>query len=267
MDDYWLRCHAFHSICKKRSNENYLKNIDIIYAFLFLLFIVHGTYVLVWNNLLSKQSTSIKLPNKDEKRTIWYLAIAATMFQASQCKIYFFRSFSQNSVVTLITQKWLIYLSTKNTRLDFFLSVEKLTSKGKMWIWQISLLAMASILGIRSDRYLRKGEFSYSLASCCVCSFLPHANVEPKHGFSINKSLLSVHGYSTNDETILALLKDFIIERGGIEKSKVTQNLLRSCERARERYGAFLEQQRKVEEHMKLKRVKEELAKQTKDVV
>ena len=126
---------------------------------------------------------------------------------------------------------------------------------------------MASILGIRSERSVRKGEFSYSLASCCVCSFLPHANVEPKHGFPINKSLLSIHGYSTNDETILALVKDFIIERGGIEKSKVTQNLLRSCERARERYGAFLEQQRKVEEQMKLARVKEELAKQTKDVV
>ena len=126
---------------------------------------------------------------------------------------------------------------------------------------------MASILGIRSERSIRKGEFSYSLASCCVCSFLPHANVEPKHGFPINKSLLSIHGYSTNDETILALVKDFIIQRGGIEKSKVTQNLLRSCERARERYGAFLEQQRKVEEQMKLARVKEELAKQTKDVV
>ena len=39
------------------------------------------------------------------------------------------------------------------------------------------------------------------------------------------------------------------------------------CERARERYGAFLEQQRKVEEQMKLARVKEELAKQTKDAV
>ena len=56
--------------------------------------------MLVWNNLLSKQSTSTKLPNKDEKRTIRYLAIAATMFQGSQWKIYFFRSFSQNSVVT-----------------------------------------------------------------------------------------------------------------------------------------------------------------------
>ena len=48
-------------------------------------------------------------------------------------------------------------------------------------------------------------------------------------------------------------------------KIKVTQELLRSCEKARERYGAFFEQQRKVEEQMKLANVKEELAKQTKD--
>ena len=53
-DDYCLRCDAFHSTRKNRSNKNYLKNIDIIYAFLFLLFIFHGTYVLAWNNLLSK---------------------------------------------------------------------------------------------------------------------------------------------------------------------------------------------------------------------
>ena len=45
---------------------------------------------------------------------------------------------------------------------------------------------------------------------------------------------------------------------------------MRSCERARERYRVFLEQQREVEEHMehmKLARVKEKLAKQTKDAV
>ena len=126
---------------------------------------------------------------------------------------------------------------------------------------------MASILGIRSQRSRRKGEFSYSLASCCLCSFFTHVNVEPERGFSINKILLNIHGYSTKDETIVALrlVKDF--ERESIEKIKVIQELLRSCERARERYGAFLEQQRKVEEQTKLARVKEELAKQTKDAV
>ena len=80
---------------------------------------------------------------------------------------------------------------------------------------------------------------------------------------------MCIHGYSTKDETIvvLQLVKDFIIERGRIEKIKVTQELLRLCERARKRYGAFLEQQKKLDEQMKLARVKEELAKQSKDAV
>ena len=128
---------------------------------------------------------------------------------------------------------------------------------------------MASILGIRSQRSRRKGEFhTLRLLAACVLS-LPHANVELEYGFSINKSLLSIHRYSTIDGTIVALrlVKDFIIERGGTEKIKVTQELLRSCDRARERYGTFLEQQRKVEKQMKLARVKEELAKQSKDAV
>ena len=80
---------------------------------------------------------------------------------------------------------------------------------------------------------------------------------------------MTIHGYSIKDETIVALwlVKDFIIEIGGTEESKVTQELLSSCERARERYGAFLEQQRKVDKQTKLARVKEELVKQTKDAV
>ena len=36
---------------KNFNNKNYLKNIKIIFAFLFLLIVGHGTYVLVWNNL------------------------------------------------------------------------------------------------------------------------------------------------------------------------------------------------------------------------
>ena len=48
---------------------------------------------------------------------------------------------------------------------------------------------------------------------------------------------------------------------------RLTQELLRLCERVRERYRPFLEQQRKVEEQMKLARVTEELVKQTKYAV
>ena len=61
---------------------------------------------------------------------------------------------------------------------------------------------------------------------------LPDANVEPKCDYSINKCLLSIHGYFTKDETIAA--HRFV-------KVKVTQKLLRLCGRTRERYGAFIE--------------------------
>ena len=61
------------------------------------------------------------------------------------------------------------------------------------------------------------------------------------------------------------MLKTLLLREKALTKIKVTQELLRSCEKARERYGAFLEQQRKVEGQMKLANVKEELAKQTKD--
>ena len=54
--------------------------------------IVYGTYVLVWNNLLSKQSTRIKLPNKDEKRTIRELAIIATV--STKPSQFFFKGVS-----------------------------------------------------------------------------------------------------------------------------------------------------------------------------
>ena len=84
-----LRYDAFHSIHKKFDDKDSLKNIDIIYAFLFSLIIVHGTYVLVWNNLLSKQPTRIKLPNEDEKITIRKLAVATTIFQRSSVDFFF----------------------------------------------------------------------------------------------------------------------------------------------------------------------------------
>ena len=59
-----FRHNSFHSICEKRNDKNSLKNIDIVYAFLLSLIIVHGTYVLVLNNSSSKQLTSIKLPDE-----------------------------------------------------------------------------------------------------------------------------------------------------------------------------------------------------------
>ena len=50
------------------------------------------------------------------------------------------------------------------------------------------------------------------------------------------------HSYSAENKTIVALrlVKDFIIERGGVEEIKVSKEMLRSCDRAKERYSIFL---------------------------
>ena len=107
---------------------------------------------------------------------------------------------------------------------------------------------------------------SFWLLAACVLS-LPHGNTEPECDFSINKSILSIHSYSTKNETIVALrlVKDFIIERGRVEEIKVSKVMLRSCDRARERYSIFLEKQKKMEEQMKLAREKADLVKQSKN--
>ena len=60
----------FFTVSVKNVSIKILSKNRHIYAFLFLLIIVPGTCELVWNNLLSKQSSSIKLPNEHEKRTI-----------------------------------------------------------------------------------------------------------------------------------------------------------------------------------------------------
>ena len=50
------------------------------------------------------------------------------------------------------------------------------------------------------------------LASHCLL-VLPHGNSDPERGFSINKNILKVHGYSTKGNTIIALhfIKDVLI--------------------------------------------------------
>ena len=108
------------------------------------------------------------------------------------------------------------------------------------------------IIQFPSDTLFRIESF-WLLAACVL---FPHENAEPERGFSINKSNLSIHGYFTKNETIVALrlVKDFIIERGGVEEIKVSKEMLRFCDRARERYSIFLEQQKKMEEPMKLAR-------------
>lgn len=83
----------------------------------------------------------------------------------------------------------------------------------------------------------------------CILS-LPHGNAEPERGFSINKSILSIHGFAIKEETLEAirLVKDFILEKDGVRNMTVSKGMIKSCENARSRYEAYLQEQRKQKE-------------------
>ena len=63
----------------------------------------------------------------------------------------------------------------------------------------------------------------------CVLS-ISHGNSIPEQGFSINKYILSIHGTSISNETIIALrlVKDHLILIGGYMKFSVNINLILS---------------------------------------
>ena len=57
-------------------------------------------------------------------------------------------------------------------------------------------------------------------------------------GFSINKHLLSVHGNSTKEDTLVALrfVEDGLIRVGGLKYFVVTKDLIKCCREARNKY-------------------------------
>ena len=81
----------------------------------------------------------------------------------------------------------------------------------------------------------------------CVM-LISHGNADPERGFSINKHMLNIHGYSLGEDTIVAIrmIKDYIIKCGGSEKVPVSNALLKSCKQARNRYHADLEEKRQL---------------------
>ena len=61
----------------------------------------------------------------------------------------------------------------------------------------------------------------------CILS-LSHGNSAPERGFSINKLILKVHGYSTYKDTLRALwlVKDELLQVGGETKFPITKEIL-----------------------------------------
>ena len=72
----------------------------------------------------------------------------------------------------------------------------------------------------------------------CVLS-LSHGNITPERGFSINKLILEVHGYSTYEDTLTALrlVKDELLRVGGKTKL-ITKELLADVKTSYTRYEA-----------------------------
>ena len=78
---------------------------------------------------------------------------------------------------------------------------------------------------------------------------ISHANVVPERGFSINKHILSLHGNSLKERTIVALriVKDFVCIAGGATRVNITLPMIKSMKEAYSRYSIELAARRELE--------------------
>ena len=96
--------------------------------------------------------------------------------------------------------------------------------------------------------------------SLCVL-LLPHGNADPERGFSLNKNVLAVHGFSIKEETLEAIrmVKDFIIRNNGVMNIEISKDLIEHCKVSHTRYQCYLNKQRKIHEEEKYrKKLREE---------
>ena len=104
------------------------------------------------------------------------------------------------------------------------------------------------------------GSLKYSkltaLVKCVLC--ISHGGSDPERGFSLNKTLLSVRGVSTGEETFetVRFVNDFIIRNGGLANIQVTRSMIRSSQNARQRYESYLVENKRLEEKEKKKKLR-----------
>ena len=90
----------------------------------------------------------------------------------------------------------------------------------------------------------------YTLAVHCVF-VIPHGNAEPERGFFYKQTfLLSIHGSSTKEDTLIALrfVKGGLIRIGGLQNLVVTKDLIKCCHEARNKYQESLRMEREKKE-------------------
>ena len=67
---------------------------------------------------------------------------------------------------------------------------------------------------------------------------LPHGNVDPERGFSVNKRLLEKHSNNISEDMLESarITKDFIIQSGGQVNVKVTTEMIEKCKVSNSKY-------------------------------
>ena len=71
-----------------------------------------------------------------------------------------------------------------------------------------------------------------TIAKLSLCALLlPHGNSNPERGFSLNKNVHAVHGFSTKQETLgaIRMVKDFIIRNNGVINIEISKDLIEHC--------------------------------------
>ena len=94
-----------------------------------------------------------------------------------------------------------------------------------------------------------KYPFLISLFKALALLSVFHGNSAPENGFSINKAMLNVHGYSLGESTVEALqfVKDTILQHSSILDLPVARSLFEVVKDSRKRYIADLEAMKSIE--------------------
>ena len=101
-----------------------------------------------------------------------------------------------------------------------------------------------------------------TIAKLSLCVFLlPHGNADPERGFSLNKNVLAVRGFSIKEETleVFRMVKDFLIRNNGLMNIEIGKDLIEHCKVFHTRYQCYLKEQSKIhEEEKSQKKLREE---------
>ena len=232
---------------------------------------------LPFNNNVIEQSQFLhpeKRNHPSSKSAISNLALKVTKALGKKSQIVFQTNKSDSDIVDLIRDQWRLYQVDdipQSTYLVDEKNEKKKNNRKSNSYWEYALkmcglytdVEVPSSKFVRVDQYWRTiGEMTnesgalkypqlFSLAKTILS--LSHGNAVPERGFSINKYILSTHGNSLKEDTIVALrlVKDELCYVGGLENFKITKPLIKAVKGSYGKYEKYLEAQRELEAKQK----------------